>query len=45
MNRPALDGLPVIALEQAVAAPFCASRLANAGARVIKIEREGGDLA
>ena len=35
----------VVALEQAVAAPFCSSRLADAGARVIKIERESGDLA
>ena len=40
-----LDGLLVIALEQAVAAPFCSSRLADAGARVIKIERAGGDFA
>ena len=39
-----LDGLLVIALEQAVAAPLCSSRLADAGARVIKIERPGGDF-
>ena len=41
----ALEGVLVVALEQAVAAPFCTSRLADAGARVIKIERDGGDLA
>lgn len=41
----ALEGLLVVALEQAVAAPFCTSRLADAGARVIKIEREEGDFA
>jgi crotonobetainyl-CoA:carnitine CoA-transferase CaiB-like acyl-CoA transferase len=41
----ALEGLLVVTLEQAVAAPFCSSRLADAGARVIKIEREGGDFA
>lgn len=40
-----LDGLLVIALEQAVAAPLCSSRLADAGARVIKIERPEGDFA
>ncbi len=40
-----LDGLTVIALEQAVAAPFATSRLADAGARVIKIERPEGDFA
>jgi len=40
-----LDGLLVIAIEQAVAAPLCTARLAEAGARVIKIEREGGDFA
>ncbi len=40
-----LDGLLVVALEQAVAAPLCSSRLAEAGARVIKIEGPGGDFA
>jgi itaconate CoA-transferase len=40
-----LDGLVVVAIEQAVAAPFCTSRLADAGARVIKIERPEGDFA
>ena len=40
-----LEGLLVVALEQAVAAPYCSSRLADAGARVIKIEREEGDFA
>jgi len=40
-----LDGLLVLALEQAVAAPLCTARLADAGARVIKIERAGGDFA
>jgi len=37
-----LEGILVVALEQAVAAPFCTSRLADAGARVIKIERKDG---
>ena len=41
----ALDGLLVVSLEQAVAAPFASSRLADAGARVIKIERPEGDFA
>ncbi|MBV9066400.1 MAG: CoA transferase, partial [Methylobacteriaceae bacterium] len=41
----ALSGLLVVSIEQAVAAPFCTSRLADAGARVIKIERPEGDFA
>jgi itaconate CoA-transferase len=40
-----LEGLIVIAVEQAVAAPFCSSRLADAGAHVIKVERPEGDFA
>ena len=40
-----LDRLLVVALEQAVAAPLCSCRLADAGARVIKIERPEGDFA
>jgi len=44
MSRP-LEGLLVLAMEQAVAAPYCSSRLADAGARVIKVERAEGDFA
>ncbi len=44
MGKP-LAGLLVLSLEQAVAAPYCASRLADAGARVIKVERPDGDFA
>jgi itaconate CoA-transferase len=40
-----LEGLLVVSLEQAVAAPMCSCRLADAGARVIKIERPEGDFA
>jgi itaconate CoA-transferase len=40
-----LKNLLVLTLEQAVAAPYCSSRLADAGARVIKIERPEGDFA
>ena len=43
-RRP-LDGILVVALEQAVAAPYCSARLADAGARMIKIERPEGDFA
>ena len=41
----ALDGILVVALEQAVAAPLASCRLADAGARIIKIERAEGDFA
>jgi len=40
-----LQGLIVVTVEQAVAAPLCTARLADAGARVIKIERAEGDFA
>jgi crotonobetainyl-CoA:carnitine CoA-transferase CaiB-like acyl-CoA transferase len=40
-----LADILVVALEQAVAAPYCSCRLADAGARVIKIERQEGDFA
>jgi crotonobetainyl-CoA:carnitine CoA-transferase CaiB-like acyl-CoA transferase len=41
-----LDGVTVVSLEQAVAAPFCTRQLADLGAQVIKIERPGaGDFA
>ena len=39
--RP-LDDITVVALEQAIAAPFCTRQLADLGARVIKVERPGG---
>lgn len=41
----ALKDLLVVSLEQAVAGPYCSSRLADAGARVIKVERDKGDFA
>jgi itaconate CoA-transferase len=40
-----LEGLEVVAIEQAVAAPFATSRLADAGAHVTKVERPEGDFA
>ncbi len=42
--RP-LEGVTVVSVEQAVAAPLCSARLRDAGARVIKIERPEGDFA
>lgn len=45
MSEPALDGLLVVSLEQAVAGPYCSRLLAEAGARVIKLERPEGDFA
>jgi itaconate CoA-transferase len=44
MTSP-LEGLLVVSLEQAVAAPTCTCRMADAGARVIKVERPEGDFA
>ena len=45
MVRP-LDGITVVTLEHAIAAPFCTRQLADLGARVIKVERPGsGDFA
>jgi len=40
-----LDGVLVVTVEQAVAAPYTSCRLADAGARVIKVERPEGDFA
>ena len=41
-----LEGITVVALEHAIAAPFCTRQLADLGARVIKVERPGtGDFA
>lgn len=40
-----LSGLLVVSVEQAVAAPHCTCKLADAGARVIKVERPEGDFA
>ena len=40
-----LSGITIVSLEQAVAAPYCGLLLADAGARVIKVERPEGDFA
>ncbi|WP_090219939.1 CaiB/BaiF CoA transferase family protein [Litoreibacter janthinus] len=45
MTNLPLQGLKVVTIEQAVAAPFASARLADAGAEVIKIERPEGDFA
>lgn len=45
MRSLPLEGVTVVAIEQAVAAPFATVKLADAGARVIKIERKEGDFA
>jgi itaconate CoA-transferase len=45
MARP-LEGITIVTLEHAIAAPFCTRQLADLGARVIKVERPGtGDFA
>lgn len=44
LNRE-LDGFLVVSLEQAIAPPYCSLLLADAGARVIKVERLDGDFA
>ena len=41
-----LDGITVVTIEHAIAAPFCSRQLADLGARAIKVERPGaGDFA
>jgi crotonobetainyl-CoA:carnitine CoA-transferase CaiB-like acyl-CoA transferase len=46
MSLRPLDGITVVSLEHAIAAPFCTRQLADLGARVIKVERPGaGDFA
>ncbi|MBT6122219.1 MAG: CoA transferase [Candidatus Puniceispirillum sp.] len=45
MSEKELDGLFVVSIEQAVAAPYASCKLADAGARVVKIERSEGDFA
>ena len=44
-SKGPLSGLLVVAIEQAVAAPLCTFRLVQGGARVIKVERAGGETA
>ncbi len=45
LNQLPLEGVLVVTLEQAVAAPVASCRLVDAGARVIKLERSTGDFA
>ncbi len=45
MKNKLLEGKLVVSIEQAVAAPYCSVKLADAGARVIKVERKEGDFA
>jgi len=46
MMKRLLNGLTVLSFEQAVAAPFCTAKIADQGARVIKVERPAvGDFA
>lgn len=45
MQQRDLEGILVVSVEQAVAAPYASSRLADAGGRVIKVERPEGDFA
>ncbi len=45
MSEKPLSGLLAVSIEQAVAAPMCSMRLADAGARVLKIEPSGGETA
>ena len=45
LNTQPFEGLLVVSIEQAVAAPLCSCQLAEGGARVIKIERDEGDFA
>src|SRR5258706_12191427 len=45
INMRSLEGITVVAVEQAVAAPYASSRLADAGARGIKVERPESDFA
>ncbi len=40
MKNKLLEGKLVVSIEQAVAAPYCSVRLADAGARIIKVERK-----
>jgi itaconate CoA-transferase len=45
MNFQPLKGITIVTIEQAVSAPLASCRLADAGARVIKVERKSGDFA